>query len=225
MSTLIAEIGMNHDGSLERAKEMVRVARECGASLVKGQAFNANDVKGSMPPPFYENRALTPYQLLELIQYGREIGIDVFFSIFSKEFECLSAAQRWHKFSASQSKSQPKKVEAQDKRNVIASVNPGTLLPNLKNAEVLYACPYLAEDPKLDYINFFSEFYGRQVGYSDHTIGTKWAARAHKNFGAHIIEKHFTLTRDIYHNGVQFRDAIHGALPGELEFLAKVMSK
>ena len=217
---LISEIGLCHNGSMETAKEMIRVSRECGATLVKGQGFNACDVKGSMPPKFYEDRQLSPMQLMELILYGREIGIEVFFSIFSKEYECLRGAQAWHKFSAGQSKKQPRTVEENDKFNVIASVNPNTLLPNLKTANVLYACPYLAKDPRLDYINFFSEYYGRQVGYSDHTVGIEWCLLAHRAHGAKIIEKHFTLTRDIYFEGKQFRDAIHSADPDQLAKLA-----
>ena len=33
--TIIAEAGVNHNGSLEMAKEMARVAKECGADIVK----------------------------------------------------------------------------------------------------------------------------------------------------------------------------------------------
>ena len=35
--TIIAEAGVNHNGSLEKAKEMARVAKECGADIVKYQ--------------------------------------------------------------------------------------------------------------------------------------------------------------------------------------------
>jgi N-acetylneuraminate synthase/sialic acid synthase len=34
---VIAEVGHNHQGKLETAKEMVRVAKECGADAVKLQ--------------------------------------------------------------------------------------------------------------------------------------------------------------------------------------------
>ena len=34
---IIAEAGVNHNGSLERAKKLVEVAKECGADIIKFQ--------------------------------------------------------------------------------------------------------------------------------------------------------------------------------------------
>ena len=39
---IIAEAGVNHNGSLERAIEMVEVAKKCGADIVKFQTFSAD---------------------------------------------------------------------------------------------------------------------------------------------------------------------------------------
>ncbi len=41
---VIAEIGVNHDGSLVRALELVRVASQCGADAVKLQIFSARSL-------------------------------------------------------------------------------------------------------------------------------------------------------------------------------------
>ncbi len=219
----ISEIGLCHDGKMETAKEMIRISKECGADLVKGQAFIAGETKGSMPLGFYQERQLNQFQCIELILYARSIGIDMFYSIFSKEFDGIRGVQNYHKFSASQSKEQPRKVEQNDRFNVIVSVNPLTQLPNLKSAIVLYASPYLADNPNLEMITFLNMYYGRQVGYSDHTVGVEACISAVKDYGANVVEKHFTLTRDIYFDGVQFRDAKHSAMPDEMQRLACAM--
>jgi N,N'-diacetyllegionaminate synthase len=41
---IIAEIGVNHDGSVEKAIELVRLARQCGADAVKLQVFRAEQL-------------------------------------------------------------------------------------------------------------------------------------------------------------------------------------
>ncbi|MDK3155382.1 N-acetylneuraminate synthase [Kamptonema cortianum] len=42
--TIIAEAGVNHNGSLKRAKDMVRIAAECGADFVKFQTFRSEQL-------------------------------------------------------------------------------------------------------------------------------------------------------------------------------------
>ena len=50
MTEIIAEIGVNHDGSLDRARELVRVARDCGADTVKFQLFRPEDLATELAP-------------------------------------------------------------------------------------------------------------------------------------------------------------------------------
>lgn len=47
---IIAEAGVNHNGDLERAREMVRVARQCGADYVKFQTAVPELVISSIAP-------------------------------------------------------------------------------------------------------------------------------------------------------------------------------
>lgn len=47
---IIAEAGVNHNGDLERARQMVRVARECGADYVKFQTAKPELVISSIAP-------------------------------------------------------------------------------------------------------------------------------------------------------------------------------
>ena len=97
---LIAEIGNNHFGSMEKAKELIRVAKECGADVVKGQAFLAKDLTtGSMHHEFYEMCSMNLDQNIELFSYAYTIGIDMFFSVFSDGFEELERLQKYKKIS------------------------------------------------------------------------------------------------------------------------------
>ena len=41
---IIAEAGINHNGNLKMAKELVRQAKKAGASAVKFQTFIANKI-------------------------------------------------------------------------------------------------------------------------------------------------------------------------------------
>ena len=41
---IIAEAGVNHDGKLDQALELVQIASECGADIVKFQMFKAENL-------------------------------------------------------------------------------------------------------------------------------------------------------------------------------------
>ena len=40
----IADIAANHDGSIERAKELIKIASDCGANAAKFQHFEAKTI-------------------------------------------------------------------------------------------------------------------------------------------------------------------------------------
>jgi sialic acid synthase SpsE len=213
---------------MKKAKGLIKAAHDSGADLIKGQAFKADDIKsGSMSKRFYRACALRVEEYIELIDYARDIGNDLFYSIFSPGFEQLSMYQNWHKIAGVQT-SKGMVDDIYDIENMIISV-PGNCnldyVKKLKKAEFCFVTEYLAEKPDLDYITLLSMWLGRPVGYSDHTIGIEFSKRAYTHFGAHIIEKHFCIKKNQTFDGVVFRDTVHGATPKELEQLAIHMSK
>jgi len=216
---LVAEAGNSHFGDLEEAKRMIHVAKQCGADAIKFQAFEAKDVMkfGSMPESFYEHVAFSVEDYLELVEVGALFNMPVFFSTFSDSMKKLWGYTFFHKVSAKQS---PTFVfnKTSDKNSTFVSVNPDYgKLPELREAAILYATPYLPKEPQLTMIGELTEHYGRQVGYSDHTIGIDACIEAVYDHGANVVEKHFTLNRDFKWEGLVFRDNIHAADPKELE--------
>jgi sialic acid synthase SpsE len=224
---LIAEIGNCHFGDLKRAKELIRAANESGADLIKGQAYIAKHFnKGSMPRSFYEDCAFSIDQYIDLIDYARSIGNDLFYSIFSPGMERISFKQKWHKIAGIQTK-EGKADEEQDLENMIISVPCEVSLDTLyrfKNAEVLYVSQYLSDDPDLEYIDIYSKYFKRKIGYSDHTMGLKWCLEAIHKYQVDIIEKHFCMRSYEAYGSVVFRDTIHGITPKLFEKLALAMN-
>jgi N-acetylneuraminate synthase/sialic acid synthase len=96
---VIAEIGHNHQGDVEKAKALVRAARECGANAVKLQKRdNATlytralydapyDNEHSFGRTYGEHREaleLSAAEWLELREFSREEGITLFGTVFDE---------------------------------------------------------------------------------------------------------------------------------------------
>lgn len=224
--TLIAEAGNCHFGDLKVAKEMIKVAKDSGADLVKFQAIDPDFVApfGSMPVEFYKHVAFSVDEYIELIDHGNSMQIPVFFSIFGTgSIRKVAAHTFFHKVSAKQS---PTFVftDFMDKDSTFVSVNPIYGLPHvLQKAKILYATEYLPRFVDFDVLHSLSEHFGDVIGYSDHTVGIQNCVQAVVEHGCDVVEKHFTLTRDFSWEGIPFRDTVHSALPNELEKLAKAM--
>lgn len=221
---LIAEIGNNHFGSFEKAKELIRVARESGATLVKSQAFLARDIKsGSMPYDFYRHCEFTYNQYEELIYFARDMGVEFFYSIFSRLYEPLMFHQRYYKVAGSQTREGGAHLDKKDSPFVFISVPEFARMPWLNRAQVLYVSEYLVKDPKLQLIGHYKDFFRRPVGYSDHTVGITQSIKAIHEHDVTVLEKHFHLGEKISWKGQVYRDSLHSIGPRDLEAIAKEM--
>lgn len=97
---IIAEMSANHAGSIERAKEIIRMAKDCGADCVKIQTYTADTITIDCDNEYFfidngtwegENlyqlygKAYTPWEWQkELKEEADKVGIDFFSTPFDK---------------------------------------------------------------------------------------------------------------------------------------------
>ncbi|SCG83147.1 N-acetylneuraminate synthase [Proteiniborus sp. DW1] len=93
---VIAEIGVNHNGSLELAKKLIDVAAEAGADAVKFQTFITENIMGPFTPKAsYQikntNPSETQYEMVKKLELGREIHFILKEYCISRHIQILSS--------------------------------------------------------------------------------------------------------------------------------------
>ena len=88
---IIAEIGVNHEGSLEKAKELIDLAKKSGAHAAKFQSYKASTIASRHSPAYWDLKEEPTKSQFELFQkydvfsnreyqiladYCRKVGID-----------------------------------------------------------------------------------------------------------------------------------------------------
>jgi N,N'-diacetyllegionaminate synthase len=96
MKTLvIAEVGVNHNGSMEIAKKLIDVASESGANIVKFQTFTAEKlVKNNAPRAQYQidntDKKESQFEMLKKLEMTKENFIELNLYCSQKKIEFLS---------------------------------------------------------------------------------------------------------------------------------------
>ena len=222
---VIAEIGINHNGSLATAKRLIDVARDARCQAVKFQKrtpelstpASMKDVLretpwGQMTYLEYKNRIeFGSDEYEELRQYANDRDLDFFASswdIPSFEFmERLSPPA--HKIaSACLTDDELLKAHAESGRPVILSTGMSSIseidhavnILGTKNLVILHSTstyPLDHHEANLMMIQTLKERYKVPVGYSGHETGLQISLAA-LALGAVVIERHLTLSRSMW---------------------------
>jgi N,N'-diacetyllegionaminate synthase len=219
---LVAELGINHDGKLRQALQMVRAAADAGADAVKVQAFSPEcfvskhaTYKGESQEAMFSRYVLPDCDIRDIAHECMARGVEFFGTP-----DCVSHAQLLLELGAP-----VLKVGSDDLTNLplieaLAKMGKPLILSTgmadeqeIMDAyeEVTLELGYPAEDGRLMFMHCVSLYPcppdkanlqrirampGEVRGFSDHTDGIDAAVCA-VAIGANVIEKHFTLDRSL----------------------------
>lgn len=228
-SFIIAEIGNNHNGDFELAKKLVDEAKDAGANCVKFQMRNlANLYRNSGLADDAEEDLGSQYtlDLLSKFQLPDELLFKIFDYCHSKNILPLCTPWDIESFYKLEEYGMPAyKIASADFTNhelltVIAKsgkpiicstgmtteaeiLNSIKLLQDLGSQFILLHCnstyPAPFKDINLRYMSHLKKIGNCMVGYSGHERGYLVAISS-VALGAKIVEKHFTLDRDMEGN-------------------------
>lgn len=230
--TIIAEAGVNHNGSIELAKQLVDKAVEAGVDYIKFQTFKASKmVTKAAKQAEYQQKNIdkdgdSQYQMLKklelsaedhevLIAYCKERDIKFFSTAFDMDsIEYLHSLNLglW-KIPSGEVTNYPflKRIASYNERTILSTgmcdlqdvraavdalYKNGLSKDNLTLLHCNTEYPTPLEDVNLKAMDALRKEFGVEVGYSDHTKGIEVPIAA-VALGASVIEKHFTLDRNM----------------------------
>jgi len=221
---VIAEVGVNHDGSVERAFELIDAAAAARADAVKFQYFETDRLLSgaSVLAPYQRDAGetdatamlrrleLTSEELGACAERARARGLHAIVTVFSVELVERAAELGWDAYkSASPDVVNRPLLEALAGcgKPLIVSTGAAELdeveraarwLDEARDRLVMLQCvssyPTAMEAAALDGIGAISSATGLLVGYSDHTEEESTGGLAVER-GACVLEKHLTYDR------------------------------
>lgn len=219
---VIAEIGVNHDGSVERGLELADAAADAGADAIKLQFFRAELLmskasrlahyqhKAGESDPFamLKRLELSAEQLTHLVFRAHQRGVHAIVSVFSLDLVGEANLMQWDAYKTASPDIVHKPLLdalAATGKPLIVSTGASTLEEVtrasswLRRYEVAFlqcvsSYPTPDDHAAVGAIADLARATGRVVGYSDHTTCIETAAVA-VGAGACILEKHLTYSR------------------------------
>ena len=220
---IIAEIGINHNGSLDIAKKLIDLAKVAGCDFVK---FQKRDPEVCVPDSQKNITKKTPWGEMKYIDYKRKIefgkkefdqidkyctekGIKWFASVWDKpSVDFMYNYTNYSKIPSAKLKNNGLIKYARSKSKTLMISTGMSTEDDIEKAVVIsnpdiifhtnstYPCP--VEKLNLSYIQTLKEKYNDKIiGYSGHEFGLVASFTA-VALGAKYIERHITLDRTMW---------------------------
>lgn len=226
---IVAEGGVNHNGQLELAQQLIEVAAEAGADAVKFQTFDPSTlVTKSALKAKYQDAAIgqteSQYDMLERLMLKREYhpelknyaeskGLIFLSTPFSRDDAdyLIDLGVPALKVGSTDTNNLPYlSYIAQKRLPIILSTGMSSLVEVKESVDTIkaagneqiivlqcttnYPTPY--SEANLKAMLTLRDELGLLTGFSDHTLGIEVAIAA-AALGAAVIEKHYTLDRNL----------------------------
>jgi len=227
MVYIIAEIGINHNGSLDIAKKLIDMAIDCGCDAVKFQKRNPDIC---VPEWKKNDKRDTPWGHITYLEYKKKIEFN------SLEYDEIDAYCKEKNIDWFASAWDLESLEFLDKYNLKFQKVPSVLITNIKFLEELasrnkktlistgistlkeidravkifqkYDCPHVInhcvstyptppEELNIRVITTLKNRYKCEIGYSGHEVDLLPSILA-VSLGAEYIERHITLDRAMF---------------------------
>lgn len=235
---IIAEAGSNHNGDINKAKELVDIAVEAGVNAIKFQTFTGDKLFSKLHPA---NEIVKKYEFKlewhrEIKDYCDKKGIMFMTTPFQKDvvdlleelnveaYKVASGDMDYYPLLDYISNTGKPVILAtgmaymDEVKEAVERIKNG----KSKDVAVLHCIanyPPKNEDINLKVIKTLKEHFNSPVGFSDHSMGITIPLAA-VAMGANIIEKHFTISRKL--DGM---DHFYALEPDELKTMVEEIRK
>jgi sialic acid synthase SpsE len=216
MIYIIAEIGINNEGSKTIAKELIVGAAKAGANAIKFQyrnlkrayESNSKELSDNMIKSEIEKNFLSTESIIELSKFAKQLNLDVGISFFTVldfyDFDDHNFFNFYKVPSVEFSNKELLKLLLKTNKLIYASTGCQSEsdislfmeeFGNSENINLLHCVsnyPLAPHNCNFGYIRYFKEKYDKDMGYSSHDQDWKFILFAIA-FGAKVIERHITL--------------------------------
>lgn len=212
-TTIIAEIGTNHEGSLDIALDLIKSSAKSGADIVKFQSFIADELISKTDQNYFRLKSLEIKEKWYPILIEECQANNVHFLSTATSFESLDWMEKYNVLgykvaSANLSHTQIIDKLIEYRKPIILSTGMATLdeisqiHKKLKYNRIEHAflhCvskyPAKPQEMNLGNIEYLKSNLECEIGFSDHSLGDNMSIAA-VSLGAKIIEKHVTADKN-----------------------------